>query len=309
MGLLDKIKQEAQKSGEGKSKFFYVKSGAKKRIRFIQDMEDGFEVPWHKVWDQNVNHPCQTFLGKKRCPFCEAGNDPRPQYAWSVWDYDSSEVKILMFGVNRCSPVDAIVSAYDTYGTIKDRDYVLSVSGTNTDKRYSVMPTDKSKFRNDKAKPYTRPAFIKLLSEAYSSIINPTGGDSKSEGGWDNNSMNDPEPDYNSMSAKQLYDLCKERDIEAKPKKDALYYIELLEASDAKEEPEEEEDWGEEDGEDKPGYSSMSPMELFKLCQERRIEAEKKKPKQYYVRLLEEADEAEEDWGGDEDEEEEWADE
>lgn len=304
MGLLDNIKRDAQRSGEGKGKIFYVKSGSKKRIRFLQDANEGIEVPWHKDWQNDINHPCQKFLGKSRCPYCDTGNEPRNQYAWGIWDYDAQEVKLFMFAVNRCTPIDAIVAMYDNYGTIKDRDFLLSVSGEGTDKRYSVVPNDKSKFRNDKAKPMSKQAIIKLLKEAYPCDIAPSDSGSKNGGdSWDDDAMNEPEQDYNSMSAKQLYDLCQERGIEAKPRKDTLYYIELLEADDMKEDAADEEEWGEEEDGDKPDYSSMSPMELYKLCQERNIEAEKKKPKQYYVTLLEENDSVNEDWNdSDEDE-------
>lgn len=47
------------------------------------------------------------------------------------------------------------------------------------------------------------------------------------------------------MSAKELYKLCKERDIEVAPKKSENYYIKKLEAYD-----EAHEDWEDEDDED-----------------------------------------------------------
>lgn len=310
MGLVDDIKKESQRSGEGKGKFFYVKSGDKKRIRFLQDANEGVEVPWHKDWDKQVNHPCQKFLGKGSCPYCDDGNDTRPQYGWSVWDYDASSVKILMYGVNRCSPVDAIISCYEEYGTIKDRDYVISSTGSNTDRRYSVTPKDRTKFRNDKAKPYTKQALIKLLAEAYPCDIGKSDSKGKKnrkgsaeEELWDG-AMNEPEEDYSSMTPKQLFKLCEDRGIEAKPRKDSLYYIELLEADDAKEE-EEEDSWGDDEEGGSQDYSSMSPMELYKLCRDRRLDAEKKKPKQYYITILKEADEASDDWGDNDEEEDE----
>ena len=46
----------------------------------------------------------------------------------------------------------------------------------------------------------------------------------------------------------------------------------------------------------------MTPLKLYKLCKEREIEAEKKKPAKYYINLLEEYDNAQEDWGEEEDE-------
>ena len=62
-----------------------------------------------------------------------------------------------------------------------------------------------------------------------------------------------------------------------------------------------EDDWGDEEEKD---YESMKPIELFKLCKERDIECVTKKPKKFYINLLEEWDAAQEDWGSDDDEEE-----
>lgn len=47
------------------------------------------------------------------------------------------------------------------------------------------------------------------------------------------------------MPAKELYALCKEREIEAKPRKSEKYYINLLEEYD-----EAEDDWGDDDDDD-----------------------------------------------------------
>ena len=44
MGLLSKIKADAQKSGSNKGKFIFFKEGEKKRIRFLHDMEEGIEL-------------------------------------------------------------------------------------------------------------------------------------------------------------------------------------------------------------------------------------------------------------------------
>ena len=51
---------------------------------------------------------------------------------------------------------------------------------------------------------------------------------------------------------------------------------------------------------------SMKPQELYKLCKERDIDCKPKKSKEYYIDLLEEADEEDgnDDWS--EDEEDDW---
>ena len=59
--------------------------------------------------------------------------------------------------------------------------------------------------------------------------------------------MGEEEKDYSDMTAKELYKLCKEREIDVEPRKKADYYIDLLEQDD-----EESDGWGDddEDGED-----------------------------------------------------------
>lgn len=261
MGLLDKIKQDAKNAGGNKGKFFYVKDGDKRRIRFLQDMEDGKEITFHDSFEANVNIPCQEIFGRK-CAYCdEEGLRTRVLYAWSVWDYDAKNVKILMYAMNNCSPVGAIAAAYETYGTLLDRDYVISCTGKGKDKVMNVMPMDKEKFRNDKAKPFSEKAFFEILDKAY-----------PDEYSDDNN-----EPKMKKKSAVKKSKEVEDDDIET----DLPFTTPI-------------------DDE----YSDMSPKELFKLCKERNIEAEPKKPAAFYAELLREADKAEDDWGDDDEDDE-----
>ena len=300
MGLLDNIRHDAERSGQNKAKFLYVRDGAKARIRFLQDMEEGFEVTFHDSYEAGINVPCREFFGKD-CPYCEEeGLRTRTHYAWSVWDYESKEVKIFMYPMNNCTPIAAIASMYENYGTLTDRDYVIQRNGKQQNTNYSIIPMDKNKFRNEKAKPFSKSAFQKILDKAF-----PDEHADK----FDNSSKDDAK-DYSEMSAKELYQLCEDRGIEAEPKMKQKYYIDLLEKAD------EEGDsvpWDEEESESK--YKGKSAKELYKLCQERDIEAEPKKNEKYYINLLEENDKAHDDWDEDdaddwdeEDDEDEWDD-
>ena len=263
MGLLDKIKQDAKKSGQNKGKFFFVRDGEKKRIRFLSDMEDGYEVLFHDSFEANINVPCQEIFGRE-CMYCEEeGLRTRMQYAWSVWDYETNEVKIFMYPMNNCSPLGAIAAMYETYGTLLDRDYVISVNGKQQSKTFSVVPMDKNKFRNEKAKPFSKAKFLDILDKAYpdehagkysDDDVKPKkkskpaveDDDDIKDLPFDEDKDEEAENDYSEMSPKELYNLCKERDIEAMPKKNAKYYINLLEEWDKA-----QDDWSdEEDGED-----------------------------------------------------------
>lgn len=118
--------------------------------------------------------------------------------------------------------------------------------------------------------------------------------------------------DYESMSAKQLWDIlgkAGKRKLAKSTKKSDL--VAACKAMDAGEEPagdDEDEDAGEDSGN---AYEGKSAMELFKECKKRGIKAAPKKPAKFYADLLtkddaaksEDADDAEED-GEDWDEEE-----
>lgn len=115
---LSDIKSEISKSGTSKGKFMFFKEDSKARVRFLTDMEDGLEIKFHDSFALGVNVPCQEEFGRE-CEYCEDENlRTRKMYVWSVYDYESKEVKLLMAAVNNCSPVPSIASLYETYGTL-----------------------------------------------------------------------------------------------------------------------------------------------------------------------------------------------
>lgn len=295
MKLLDKIKSDAAKSGSNKGKFIYFREGEKKRVRFLNDMEDGLEIVFHDSYEQGINVPCQEIFGRN-CSHCEEeGIRTRTQYAWSVWDYEAKEVKIFMFPMNNCSPIGSIVAMYETYGTLMDRDFVISVQGKMQNKQFSVVPMDKNKFRNEKAKPFSKSALLKILDKAFPDDVSNDEEDYEEE-----KSSND----YEDMTVKELYNLCEDRGIEAEPKMKAKYYIALLEEAD---DEDSDDDWDDEN-ENESEYEGMSAKELFNLCKKRKIEAVPKKSEKYYINLLEEYDKAQDDWDDEDEEEDDWED-
>ena len=234
---LSDIKSEISKSGTSKGKFMFFKEDSKARVRFLTDMEDGLEIEFHDSFALGVNVPCQEEFGRE-CEYCDDENlRTRKMYVWSVYDFESKEVKLLMAAVNNCSPVPALASLYETYGTLLDRDYEIKRIGKGQNTTYSVIPLDKAKFRNNKIKPLSDSAILKYIDKAYPA---------------DNNEDFEEEEetnDYESMKPQELYKLCKERDIDCKPKKSKEYYIDLLEEADEENDSddwdEEEDDWEE----------------------------------------------------------------
>lgn len=125
------------------------------------------------------------------------------------------------------------------------------------------------------------------------------------------------ESDYDTMNNKQMYDLLgkmgKRKDCKEKfgdlSHDSMLKYLKKYGNAAAAEDEDDVEDDEEESATD---YSGMKAMELYKLCKQRKIKAEAKKPAKYYIDLLKKADADadeedadDEDWGDDEDEEEE----
>lgn len=273
MSLIDKIKADVKKGGQNKRKFTYFKEGQKQRIRFLQDMDEGMEIPFHDSYELGINVPCQELFDRE-CPYCDDESlRTRNQYVWSVYNYEAKEVQLFMYAVNNCTPIPALMAMYENYGTLTDRDYVISVTGKAQNKTYSVVPMDKVKFRNTKAKPYSNKAVLQMIDKAY-----PCEGTEDEE---------------------------EDEALKRKKKKTAKKTAKkVVEESEEENDYDSEEEWDEEESEN--DYSSMTPLKLYKLCKEREIEAEKKKPAKYYINLLEEYDSAQEEWGEEDDSEDEW---
>lgn len=267
-GLVNSIKNDVKKAGTSKSNFTFIREGQKVRVRFLQDMDDGMEVTFHDSFADGINVPCQEIFDRE-CPYCEDDRvRTRSQYIWCVYNYETKKVELFMFAVNNCSPVPALLAMYDTYGTIIDRDYVISVSGKGPDKKYAVVPMDKAKFRNEKAKPFSEKKILQLLDKAYPC---DSGDNDEEENVYErsNRSSGMKKKNKPNTSSKQQDD---------------------------------DDDWdGDQDG-DMIDYSELSPKELFKLCKERKIDVEPRKPQKYYIKQLEAADQAEDDWSDDDDE-------
>ena len=280
MGLLDKIKSDVKKSGQNKSKFVYFREGTKQRVRFLTDMDDGMEVIFHDSFEKSINVPCQEPFGRN-CPYCDDDSlRTRSQYVWSVYNYETKEVQLFMFPVNNCSPIPALMAMYENYGTLTDRDYVISVTGKQQNKTFSVVPMDKVKFRNEKAKAYSEKAILKMLDKAF-----PCDLDDDEDDEYEDEAPKKKAPKSTGKKAKKH---------EPEPEDD--------------EEDDYDDSWDDEEEDDAVDYSEMSPKELYELCKERDIKAAPKKPAKFYINLLEEYDQAHDDWDDEEDEDE-WEDE
>jgi hypothetical protein len=264
MGILDKIKEESKKAGQSKGKFIYFREGEKVRIRFLTDLDEGMEIVFHDNYEKGVNVPCQEIFGKS-CPYCDDDKlRTRSLFAWSVYDYEAKDVKILMQAVNNCTAVPALMALYENYQTLTDRDLVVQRTGKAQNTAYSVVPMDKNKFRNEKAKPLSEKAILKYINQAY-----PV----------DSQDDDEDEEDYS-------------------PKK---YMGKNKKSSNSQNTRSQDDDWDDEEG--GTDYSEMSARELYNLCDDRGIDCKPKKSQKYYINLLEEDDKAHDDWDDEEEDE------
>lgn len=278
MGLLDKIKSDVKQSGSNKGKLLYFREGEKVRVRFLTDLDEGIVVTFHNSYERNIMSPCQEAFGR-HCPYC--GDDDlktREMYCWSVYDYEANEIKLILQAANSFSPVPQLVAMYENYGTMLDRDYVIQQQGRATSKSFTVIPQDKVRFKNSKVKKLTESAMYKIIDKAYPAETDEENGEdapktnarrkkaSKPKASandyeddtdvteadtddWDG--ADDTDNEYEGMSAKELYKLCKERLIDVPARKTSEFYTsKLIEYDEAQDDWDEEVDEAEDEAED-----------------------------------------------------------
>lgn len=163
--IVDVMKDKINRSGSGKGDIFFVRKDGKVRVRFLQDMEESILVTFHDKW-QEFNHPCLTYYGKK-CPNCDNSEARTTEnFVWSVWNYETQRVELFMFKANKSSPIPSLISFYENYGSITDRDYAIERRGERFDTVYSVVPLKESRFKGT-AKPFTKKEVFKKLLAAF----------------------------------------------------------------------------------------------------------------------------------------------
>lgn len=270
---LSEIKEEIKKSSSSKSGIIFFKEDSKYRVRFLNDLEDGVKIPFHKNFKRKIEVPCQKMYGRE-CEYCEDEELAlKPMVAWSVYEYESGNRMLILVPINRCSPVQVLAEAYQKYGTLLDRDYEIKQIGSGTNKTFAIFPGEKRDFKNKKVKPMSESAILKMIDKAYPPEFNDMSGDEE-----------DGEREYRQTESERERKR-REKEYMNKPEID------------------ESDDWGEEEDE-KPDYNSMKPKELYELCSDRGIDCPVRKSKQFYIDLLKQDDsENDDDWGEEEDDE------
>lgn len=167
--LIKEMKEAVAKSGSSKKEILYFGADSSHRVRFLQELDSGYSIEFHSNWDPQIFTPCKDPVDHGDCELCKDGIALQEQYVWSVWDYDSNAVRLLMFKATGISPIPGLIEMYEEFGTILDRDYKIKKVGKGMGGSYVVTPLDKSKFRNTKAKPFSEKMVKELISKAFPS--------------------------------------------------------------------------------------------------------------------------------------------
>lgn len=167
--FLDQIKTAVKNSGSSKKDILYFGADSSKRIRFLQELDDGHSYTFHSDFETKIYEPCQDQEDHEDCKLCQQGIGTKEVFVWSVYDYDTSSVKLLAIKATGISPVPALIEFFEEYGTIMDRDYKIKKVGKGMGGSYTVTPLDKEKFGVKKAKPFSEKEIWEMFKKAYSS--------------------------------------------------------------------------------------------------------------------------------------------
>lgn len=162
--LLDSLRVSIQKSGNSRKDFFEIRDGDVRKIRFISDLEDGIQLTFHSKW-QEFDTPCLSHYGFE-CKYCDMDNDPQvktsDRFAWTIYNREEKSRQIFMYKTNDKTPIPQILSAYEVYGTLLDRDFSIKRNGKGFDTSYTVVSLDKDGKRLKEA-PFTPKEILDLV--------------------------------------------------------------------------------------------------------------------------------------------------
>lgn len=249
--IIDQMKQEVARTSNNRQKIFYVKADSRRRIRFLSEFDEAVSYKWHEDWNTSVNTPCREIFGEV-CPYCDKDMKHPKKFVLPVYDYDTNSIQLMCEKFNNFSPYPAMLECFETYGTIKDRDYVISVVGKRTDKKVSVVPMDKNPFNQlvslqpELNKIRSEQVMNKIIHDA-NPIDKPVSQTSQmpvsntANGISEDISVPTQQPldatndnPYMQMTPIQAYNECMKRKIPVPPRKGTDFYAAKLVEHDAK---------------------------------------------------------------------------
>lgn len=180
--VLDAIKNEINKSNNGAFKnFFKIKeSGAKVRVRFLQNFEECTQIVFHDKWN-GFNHPCLEQYGKT-CPNC---NNPEARtntlYCWNIYNYESKQVELFLYKANKATPIFSLMSLYEVVGDITQQDIVVQRNGTGTSTTYQCTAVPKTTKFDKQVKIFSEKKILALCLEAFNKVTDEGDEDTDEE--------------------------------------------------------------------------------------------------------------------------------
>lgn len=169
--VLDAIKEDINRSNNGAFKnFFRIReSGAKVRVRFLQNFEDCEQIVFHDKWNA-FNHPCLEQYGKE-CPNC---NNPEARtatlFCWNVYNYETKQVELFLYKANKATPIYSLMSIYEIIGDITKQDIVITRNGTGTGTTYQCTAVPKETDFDKKVKMHSEKKILAMCLEAFNQI-------------------------------------------------------------------------------------------------------------------------------------------
>lgn len=167
--LIKQMKEQIAKSGSAKKEVMFFSPDSVKRVRFLQELDEGFRFQFHNDFNAGIYEVCKDPEDHETCELCKDGISIIENYVWSVWDYDSSSVRLICIKASGVSPIPAFIEMYEEFGTIMDRDYKIKKVGKGTGGSFVITPLDKERFKNSKAKAYTEIEVKKILEDSFTS--------------------------------------------------------------------------------------------------------------------------------------------
>lgn len=168
--LIKKMKERIAKSGTSKKEILYFGKDSVKRIRFLQELDQGYNFQFHSNWDPSIYELCQDPEDHEDCKCCKDGIAIQDEFVWSVWSYDDQAVRLLKFKASGVSPIPSFIEMFEEFGTITDRDYKVKKVGQGMGGSFVVTPLDKERFKISKAKPYTEKQILEIFKEAFKHV-------------------------------------------------------------------------------------------------------------------------------------------
>ena len=175
--VLDAIKEDINKSNNGAFKnFFRIReTGAKVRVRFLDNFEDCMQIVFHDKWN-GFNHPCLEQYGKD-CPNCK---NPEARtstlYCWNIYNYETKQVELFLYKANKATPVFSLMSIYEVVGDITKQDIVITRNGTGTSTTYQCTAVPKTTKFDKQVKIYSEKKILTMCLEAFNRIADESDG-------------------------------------------------------------------------------------------------------------------------------------